>query len=39
MPVSIQIYLKENSSRGMLRGVGGDGKWFGVVWEGKYWFR
>ena len=37
VPFSIRVCLKENSSRGILGGICGDGKWFVEVGGRKDW--
>ena len=33
MPIAIGVSLEEDSTGGVLRSIGGDGKGFGKVWE------
>ena len=39
MPVSVRVGLKEDHTRGVLRGVGGDGKRLREVGEVEDWVR
>lgn len=37
VPVSIGVSLQEDTSGGVLGGIGGDGKGMGEVWEAENW--